>query len=75
MSHSMSLFSALFLAEVENKTWFEGSKEDKWRGHGVLISQAPHTTAERAKAALKVVCDALASMPEADPIHVRIEKL
>ena len=62
-------------AYVENKDWHENSEEDKWRGYGMLISQAPHTTKERATAALKVVRDALAEMPDAEPIHVRIEKL
>ncbi|CAK8997342.1 Hemicentin-1 [Durusdinium trenchii] len=62
-------------AYVENKAWHEDSKEDRWRGYGALISQPPHTTAERTKAALKVVCDSLATMPEAEPIHFRIEKL
>lgn len=62
-------------AYVENKDWHEDSKEDKWRGYGMLISQPPHTTQERATAALKVVCDALATMPNADPIHVRVERL
>ena len=28
-------------------------EEDRWRGYGALISQPPHTTAERTKAALK----------------------
>eukprot|EP00438_Fugacium_kawagutii_P017389 Skav217991 [mRNA] locus=scaffold3329:132759:133592:- [translate_table: standard] len=50
-------------------------QDDKWRGYGMLISQPPHTTKERATAALKVVCDALATLPDAHPIHVRIEKL
>jgi len=62
-------------AYVENKDWHENSEEDKWRGYGVLISQAPGTTAERAQAALKVICDALATMPEAHPMHIRIERL
>ncbi|CAJ1416306.1 unnamed protein product [Effrenium voratum] len=62
-------------AYVENKDWHSGSEEDKWRGYGMLISQAPHTTAQRAQAALKVVCDALSSMPEAQPIHIRTERL
>ena len=49
-------------------------QEDKWRGYGMLISQAPHTTKERATAALKAFRAAERpgdwQKPQPWPIHV-----
>jgi len=60
---------------VDTRGWTEGSEEPQWRGCGVLISSPPHTTAERVRAVLNVLCQELSSLPDAHKMRVVVKPL
>jgi 23S rRNA A2030 N6-methylase RlmJ len=60
---------------VDNKNWHPGSQQAKWRGYGVLMSSPPHTTIERCRAALTIMCEELGKMEGSSPMHVTVEQL
>jgi len=48
---------------VDNPDWYPGSEDEpKWTGCGMLISQPPHTTAERIRASLGVVIQEMSAL-------------
>lgn len=60
---------------VDNPDWEPEADEPKWRGCGALIASPPHTTAERLRAALGVMCQELSKQPGALEMRVRVEEM
>lgn len=54
---------------------WEDETRAKWYGCGALISTPPHTTAERVRAALSVMCEELSSREGGTPMRVTVEAL
>jgi len=60
---------------VDTPDWTPESEQVRWRGCGVLISSPPHTTGERIRAALGVLCEELAQTPGASKMTVLVEEI
>ncbi|CAE8657088.1 unnamed protein product, partial [Polarella glacialis] len=63
---------------IDNPDWFPSSERARWRGCGALIVTPQHTTGDRIKATLNVMCQELMKSRPADspvPMHVIVEHL
>lgn len=60
---------------VDNPDYAPGSDEPKWTGVGMLISQPPHTTAERIRASLGVVIQEMSAMEGAPKMRVEVDRV